>query len=64
MTYVIRRTDGKFVAPPGMDKTYTDKLQYAQVFHTYVTAEAERCPENEQVLRLEQAMCYNKSRRI
>lgn len=47
--YVIVRTDGKFVAPPGQAKSYTDKLQHARTFPTREEAEKERCPGNESV---------------
>lgn len=54
--YVIQRTDGKFVARPGAAHSYTNKLQHAQTFQTREAAERDRCPGNERVLRLENAM--------
>lgn len=53
MRYVIQRNDGAFVAPPGQKRSYTDKLQHARTFTTRESAEAERCPENEQVRRID-----------
>lgn len=50
--YVLVRDDGKFVAPPGQEKSYTDKLQHARVFSTRAEAELERCKGNEQVVAL------------
>ena len=58
MSYVIRRTDqgGGYVSRPGAPSSYTHALQHARVFATRGEAERERCPENEKILTLEQAV--------
>lgn len=58
MAYVIKRTDqgGGYVAPPGSRASYTPYLQSAQVFSTREEAERNRCPGNEVVLPVEEAM--------
>lgn len=56
MAYVLRRDDGWFVAPSGSSGSYTNRLQYARVFQTREEAEKERCPENERVMSVEEAM--------
>ena len=53
MKYVLRRNDGKFVAPSGSRNSYTKRLQDARKFSTQEDAERERCPENESVIRLD-----------
>jgi hypothetical protein len=55
MKYVLKRDDGKFVARPGSEHSYTDKLQRARTFDTRDEAERDRC-SNEILLTLEQAM--------
>jgi hypothetical protein len=50
MTYVIRRTDGAYVAPAGSQSSYTKHLDRARTFATREAAERERCPENEHVM--------------
>lgn len=52
--YVLRRTDGKYVARSGSEHSYTRKLEDAQVFKTYDEAERNRCIENETVCAVEQ----------
>jgi hypothetical protein len=47
--FVIKRIDGKFVAPSGSKLSYTDDLQDARKYHTRKEAEADLCPENERV---------------
>lgn len=54
--YVIQRDDGAFVSRPGSDHSYTRLLQQARTFATRDAAERERCPGNERVLSVEQAM--------
>lgn len=55
--YVLQRTtDGAFVAPPGSPKAYVKSLQNARTFPTREAAERERCPENERIVRVEDAM--------
>lgn len=56
MRYVIRKSDGMFVAPPGQRGSYTPLLQKAWTFYTRETAEANRCPGNERVLSVDQVM--------
>lgn len=49
--FVLQNTEtGKFVAPPGQDKSYTADLTAARVFATREAAERERCVENERVV--------------
>lgn len=47
--FVIVRTDGKYVAPPGLESSYTPRLEEAWIFSDRQTAEAQRCVENETV---------------
>jgi hypothetical protein len=56
MSYVIIRDDGVYVARPGSARSYTPYLQKARLFPTREAAERERCPENEAVLSVEEAM--------
>lgn len=56
--YVIVRADGAFVSRPGSRRSYTDKLQDAQVFPTKESAQANCCPENEQAKSIEEIMGY------
>lgn len=51
--YVLIRTDGKYVARPGSEHSYTSRLEDAKLFPTRAAAEAERCVENERVARLD-----------
>lgn len=52
--FVIRRMeDGKFVARPGMQESYTWFLQKAQVFKTREQAQACACDGNERVVDLD-----------
>jgi hypothetical protein len=57
--YVIRRSDGKFVATPGSDESYTSYLQKAQVFQSLHEAEASICPGNEYVISVEDVLKKN-----
>ena len=42
--FVIRRDDdGKYVAPPGSEKSYTRKLEDARTFATRADAERDAC---------------------
>jgi hypothetical protein len=56
--YVLQRTNqgGGYVARPGSLRSYTRKLQHARTFATREQAERERCPENERVVTVEDAM--------
>jgi hypothetical protein len=58
MPYVIVRTDqgGGYVAPPGSRSSYVRELQFARVFETRESAERDRCPENERVVSIDDAM--------
>lgn len=56
MAYVIQRNeDGKYVAPPGREHSYTNKLQNARVFNAREDAERERCG-NETIVPVAQAL--------
>lgn len=48
--YVIRRTDGAFVAPAGSERSYTRNILRARIFADRAAAEAEVCPGNEHVV--------------
>lgn len=52
MRYVLRRSDGKFVARPGSQHSYTDDITKAQFFAEKEESEQNRCPENESVVCL------------
>lgn len=54
--YVIKRTDGVYVARPGSRSSYTPKLQDAQVFNTRAEADRARCPGNEIIVSVEGEM--------
>lgn len=55
MLYVIQRNDGKFVTPPGGNKSYTEYLQHARTFNTAAAAQRECC-ENETVRSLDECV--------
>lgn len=48
--FVLQRTDGKFVTPPGSEHSYTFDLMKARTFPTREAADADRCVENERVV--------------
>lgn len=51
--FIIRNNDtGKFVTPPGSERSYTTVLQNARVFPTREQAERDKCG-NETVLPLD-----------
>lgn len=50
--FVLRRDDGKYVAPSGSEHSYVDRLEEAQVYRTREEAEDERCVENETIVAL------------
>jgi hypothetical protein len=50
--FVLRREDGKFVARPGFQESYTADILKARVFPSHFSAESDRCIENEQVVSL------------
>jgi hypothetical protein len=58
MAYVIRRTDqgGGWVTRPGSAGSYTWKLQSARTWPTREAADKQRCPGNEVVESVEDAM--------
>lgn len=49
MSYVLRRDDGAFVAPPGEPKSYTRDVRHARRFATRQAAQSEACG-NEQAI--------------
>jgi hypothetical protein len=51
--FVLQRTDGKFVAVPGSEHSYTSDLMKARIFPSRAAAEGDRCVENEQIVPLE-----------
>lgn len=58
--WVIRNTEtGNFVADrgkTGKGGSYTTKLQHARIYHSREAAAADRCPGNEEVLAITEAM--------
>lgn len=59
MPYVLKRTDqgGGYVADPRRNHgSYTKALQHAKTFSTREAAEQDRCPGNEIILSVEDAM--------
>ena len=43
MNFVLKREDGKFVAHPGSEKSYTRKIELARVYFSREAAEADKC---------------------
>jgi hypothetical protein len=56
LRYVIKRNDGKYVAKPGSEHSYTQLLQRATVFNSYSDAERDLCPENERICLLDEEL--------
>lgn len=56
MPYIIVRSDGAFVARSGNPSSYTRALQHARTWPTREAADRERCPENETVQSVDEAM--------
>jgi hypothetical protein len=54
--YILVRDDGAYVAPAGSRSSYTRELQHARTFATREAAERDRCPGNERVIPLEEAV--------
>ncbi len=54
--WVLRRTDGAFVSPPGRASSYTRDLTRARIFGTEEQADRERCVENERAVRVEDCL--------
>lgn len=53
MTYVIENVEtGKLVARQGSQHSYTRDIRKVRVFKSREDAEAERCPENERILKI------------
>ena len=50
MYFVIKRSDGKYVATAGRKHSYTRLLKYAAKYLTEETAKINCCPENESVV--------------
>lgn len=51
--FVLKRvSDGAYVAIPGAVKSYTHRLEEAQVFGSWQEAERNRCRENEYIVSL------------
>lgn len=52
--YVIKRIDGKFVADQSkrQGSSYTTRLQYARVYKTLESAQADVCKGNERIIPL------------
>jgi len=53
MSYILRKTDGRggYVAPAGSARSYVRNPAFARVFATLEEAEAERCVENEGIVK-------------
>jgi len=59
--YVLRRDgDGRYVARPGNEHSYTQNIAHAQIFPTPEDADCARC-ENERVIAL--AVLFNSAAR-
>ena len=50
---LVRASDGKYVAPPGRQRSYTGRLEEARVFASREAAERERCADSEHVRSVE-----------
>lgn len=53
MSYLLKRTDGAYVAPSGRESSYTRDLRKARIFQSLSAAEAERCIQNEHVVTVD-----------
>jgi len=53
MVYVLKRTDGKYVAKPGRHNSYTNSFTNARKFRTKEEAEKDRCIENEYIQKID-----------
>lgn len=53
--YLIKRTDqgGGYVSTPDSEKSYTHRIENAQVFLSRSVADSQRCKGNEVVVELE-----------
>ncbi len=49
---LVRVTDGKYVACPGSDQSYTARLEEAHIFRNQEEAQRNACVENERVEHL------------
>lgn len=63
MSYILCRTNdrGGYVAPAGSKRSYVRNIAFARVFITREEAEAERCVENEVIIK--RISCYQWDRR-
>lgn len=50
MAFVLKRTDGAYVAKRGSEHSYTRSILNARLFKTRKAAEADRCPDNERIV--------------
>ena len=55
--FVVIRSDGKYVAPSGSERSYTDRLEQAQTYGTRGEALRDCCAENE-VVRSVDSLLY------
>jgi hypothetical protein len=51
--YVLQHTNGKFVAAPGGNHSYTNDIRQARRFPTRDAAQRDRCVESETIVSLE-----------
>lgn len=58
MKFVIKRTDqgGGYVSRPGSEHSYTNALQKARTYPSREAAERDRCPGNEIILSIDEAV--------
>lgn len=57
MNYVIRRIpDGAYVAREFLPGSYTRKLERARLFPTRAAAEHDRCPDNEEIVHINELL--------
>jgi hypothetical protein len=49
MFVLVHNETGKYVAEPGQDKSYTQRLEEAQTFSTREEAERNRCDQSERI---------------
>ncbi len=54
--YVIKRTDGAYVAPAGSSSSYTRALDEARIWRTREVAALELCPGNERIVPLDDCL--------
>jgi hypothetical protein len=54
--YVIKRKDGLYVAKPGSQRSYTNRLENARKFAAREEAERDLCPDNERIVPLSECL--------